>query len=399
MKERSVIENDYAKRLKKLVKDFSLGDQRTTKEVGGGVRHSRNSDTEYSHMKAYKQMLLEVGIIAGQHELLSESLIKDNLKPIREQAKKFREIRRCNMDAHKKHVVELNKVYLPMEKTKEKFRKSFEDQEKAVAAHQSASSVTKSELNKLNMQRQNKTSQCDAMKGEYANQLIKVNDAQNNFYGQLLPNVLNELRKMEESRIALMKQSVKAMITKEREMAVIVTKCVDAMEKAVDDVVPKSDTALVIEHYKTGDVPLSNFNFENVDNCQALLSQDAIEESKASKLNLYPEKRELQSQIQAANEDLVKKRLELEALQKMLETCAMDPQYGKNPYEPEVNEVTVQVQNMECQIKSLTEKHAQIDSRLQELQNRFSKFRSTISGLCCGWWCWRWRVAVSGGGK
>ena len=39
---------------------------------------------------------------------------------------------------------------------------------------------------------------------------------------------------------------------------------------------------------------------------QALLSQDALQSSRPSNLNLYPRKRELEAQISAANEDLAK---------------------------------------------------------------------------------------------
>ena len=133
------------------------------------------------------------------------------------------------------------------------------------------------------MQMQTKTSHCDAMKGQYANQMLKVslayliilalllkkptitlifpvinmltyhfqtNDARNRFYGQLLPSVLNELQRMEETRIALLTQSVREMIHKEREIAPIITKCVDSIEEATNDVVPESDTAMVAEKYK-----------------------------------------------------------------------------------------------------------------------------------------------------
>ena len=44
---------------------------------------------------------------------------------------------------------------------------------------------------------------------------------------------------------------------------------------------------------------------------QALLSQDALEETRPSNLNLYPRKRELEAQISAANEDLTKSKSKL----------------------------------------------------------------------------------------
>merc|ERR1719412_1674811 len=413
MKERSAIETEYAKKLRKLVKDFSPkdmpidsssgtlkpSDNKPTRKASragtlqrnknkgkddsgksgpsslGGVRKPAKDD-EYSHMEAYKQMLLEVGFIAGQHELLSESLHKENYKNVREQVKKLREVRRRNMDEHKKHLTELKQVYHAMEKAKEKFRKAFEDQERAVAAYNTANSdgsVTKNDIKKLNMQMQAKTSHCDTMKGQYANQMLKTNDARNRFYGQLLPNVLNELQRMEETRIALLTQSVREMIGKEREIAPIVAKCVDAMEESVNDIVPEGDTALVAEKYKTGDVPPGDFNFEDMKDPKALLDQDALEQTRPSNLNLYPRKRELEAQISAANEDLTKKRRELEGLQKMVQTCSVEPKYGKSDaFQKEVNEVALHVQELENVLKSLKTEHAEVESRLEGLKNRNS---------------------------
>ena len=42
---------------------------------------------------------------------------------------------------------------------------------------------------------------------------------------------------------------------------------------------------------------------------QALLSNDALEQTRPSNLNLYPRKRELEAQISSANEDLIKSKI------------------------------------------------------------------------------------------
>ena len=55
---------------------------------------------------------------------------------------------------------------------------------------------------------------------------------------------------MEETRIALLTQSVRELIGKEREIAPIIGKCIDAMEESVNAIIPESDTALVAEKYK-----------------------------------------------------------------------------------------------------------------------------------------------------
>ena len=64
-----------------------------------------------------------------------------------------------------------------MESAKDKFRKAFEEQERATNAFNTANSdgsVTKNDIMKLNMQAVAKTAQCDLMKGQYANQMLKV---------------------------------------------------------------------------------------------------------------------------------------------------------------------------------------------------------------------------------
>ena len=55
---------------------------------------------------------------------------------------------------------------------------------------------------------------------------------------------------MEETRIALLTESVREMIAKEREVAPIITRCIDAIEESINDVVPEADTAMVAEKYK-----------------------------------------------------------------------------------------------------------------------------------------------------
>ncbi len=73
-------------------------------------------------------MLREVDLIADQHELLSESLYKDNYKNVRDQVKKLREVRRRNMVEHEKILGDLKTVYHALEKSKERFKNAFKSQ-------------------------------------------------------------------------------------------------------------------------------------------------------------------------------------------------------------------------------------------------------------------------------
>ena len=60
---------------------------------------------------------------------------------------------------------------------------------------------------------------------------------------------------MEETRIGLLLQSIREMVAKERDIAPIVAKCVDAMEEGINDVSPEGDTTLVAEKFKVNLLP------------------------------------------------------------------------------------------------------------------------------------------------
>ena len=80
------------------------------------------------------QMLAEVGYQAGQHEVLAESFSKDVYKHLHDEAKKLKESRRKNIKESDKLVNELNSAFKSMHSSKEKFRKAFDDHERAQQA-------------------------------------------------------------------------------------------------------------------------------------------------------------------------------------------------------------------------------------------------------------------------
>ena len=66
-------------------------------------------------------------------------------------------------------------------------------------------------------------------------------------------------------------------------------------------------------------------------------------------------------------------RRELEGLQKMVQTCSVEPKYGKSDaFKKEVDGVAVHVQELERLLQSLQSEHAEVESRLEGLKNRNS---------------------------
>ena len=166
-------------------------------------------------------MLKEVGFQAGQHEVLAEAFSKEICKNLHDQAKQLREIRRKNMKESEKLVNELNSAYKIMQTSKEKFRKSFEDQEKASGAYSKADldgNVSRNEIEKLRNSAQNKTAVCDSMKHNFADQLVKTNEFRQRYYYELLPGVLDELQALEHKRIELIRHGILSCVAKERQV-------------------------------------------------------------------------------------------------------------------------------------------------------------------------------------
>ena len=77
---------------------------------------------------------------------------------------------------------------------------------------------------------------------------------------------------MEETRIGLLLQSIREMVAKERDIAPIVAKCVDAMEEGINDVSPEGDTTLVAEKFKVNLLPRLYFfnHFLKIENIKII---------------------------------------------------------------------------------------------------------------------------------
>ena len=119
-------------------------------------------------------------------------------------------------------------------------------------------------------------------------------------------------------------------VGKEKEVNPIIGKCHDGIQSAMKSINPNLDTEMVIERFKSGDVPPGDFKFEDMHDPAAMLAQDALSESKATNLNLYQKKKGLEKNIEEAEKELDKKQRELKSLQQMVQTYKNNPKFG-NP--------------------------------------------------------------------
>lgn len=167
------------------------------------------------------QLLQEVGFQAGQHEVLADAFKKEISKTIFDQSKELRKIRETNIKISRKNVRELEHALSNMQGSKEKFRKAFEEQEKATTAFKKADSdgnVSRNDVERYRLTASTKTNTCESTKHSFADQLVKTNEFRQRYYHNLLPSVLDELQSLELRRIELIRTGILNCISKEREV-------------------------------------------------------------------------------------------------------------------------------------------------------------------------------------
>ncbi|TRY73831.1 hypothetical protein TCAL_01926 [Tigriopus californicus] len=359
IKERGKIEDQYAKSLRGLVKKFSIKD-------------NPKPDEEFTYIKAYKKMLTEVGFEAGQHERLAEAYTQVCYKGVHDNVKKLKERKKRNTKDHDKICTELEQSFKAMDSSRSKFRKAFDEQEKAFAAIDRAEKdggSTKNDISKLKKASNDKSRLCENAKGDYARQLVKTNDTQHKHYLERLPSLINDLQVLDQDRIEFIRSAILTKMSKRSEIEPIIKNCQDSIVSAIKEINPEDDTEIVIERYKSGDVPPNDFKFEDMSDPQSMLLSDPRE--KATNLNLYPRKKEIERAIEEAEHEHNKKTKEFKSLQQMVNTYKENPKFGSTKkFQSEIHTLEKDVAQLERHLDELRKELKSTESRLESIRSR-----------------------------
>merc|ERR1719483_518806 len=112
LKERSRVENEYAKQLRKLIKMYT---PKTKKKTG---------DEESSQTQGFRLILEELGYQAGQHELIAESFGKEFTKEIGNRVNDVKQEMRTNRKEAETCQQNLSHEYKALDDAKLKYQKS-----------------------------------------------------------------------------------------------------------------------------------------------------------------------------------------------------------------------------------------------------------------------------------
>ncbi|XP_025416609.1 formin-binding protein 1 isoform X4 [Sipha flava] len=254
IRDRCLIEMEYAGKLRRLVKNYQ-------------PKKKDEEEYQYSPCKAFKAMLCEVNDLAGQHEVIAENLQSDVIREINYLVKDIKEERKKLLQDSAKYVAMINNQVASLERSRKNYEKAFKEAERALDNFQRADAdlnLSRAEVEKQRMNMAIKNQHCEESKTDYANQLQKTNELQSQHYKALMPEVFRQLQELDEKRIRNVRHFMAHSADVERNVFPIINKCLDGIINAANQINEKQDTILVIERYKSGFEPPGDFPFDDL---------------------------------------------------------------------------------------------------------------------------------------
>lgn len=221
----------------------------------------------FTSWQAFRNVLKEVGDLAGQREIVAETLQAQILQGITLLSKTLREDRKKSLTEGANITSSLQTQIASLERAKRNYEKAYRDAEKAVENYQRADADLNLSRAEVEKQKHNMTLKCqqsDDAKNEYANQLQKTNNQQMKHFETALPDVFNRLQEIDEKRTRGLKEFIRGGADVESSVAPIIARCLEGIIKAAEAINEKEDSAKVVERYQSGFTPPSGFPFEDL---------------------------------------------------------------------------------------------------------------------------------------
>ncbi|KAI1709241.1 fes/CIP4, and EFC/F-BAR homology domain-containing protein [Ditylenchus destructor] len=257
VKEWATIEEEFAMKLRNLVKKCrnKKGDEEDLKV--------------YSYMKAFYSMLGELDSLAAQHETIGEKMKREIVPSVGDKCLGLRSGRKKQLQ----NLHMLNSSFRDqvdhMAKLEKNYNKSFKEAQQAQVKYEKADKnreLSRLDVDKAKNNAIEKNQLCEQAKQSYAHGLESANHAQHEYYNLKLPNLLEEMRRLDVDRIESTKSAMMDTVSAERSVTKIVERCYNDMETAISAVNPENDTMAVVTQYGTGYTFPEDFKFNDLGN-------------------------------------------------------------------------------------------------------------------------------------
>lgn len=204
----------------------------------------------FTSWQAFRNVLKEIGDLAGQREVIAESLQIQVFNAISLLSKNLRDERKKALTEGSNLQQNLSSQIGSLDRAKRNYDKAYRDSEKAVEGFHRADADLNLSRAEVEKQRHNmtlKNQQSDDAKNEYANQLQKTNKLQQTHFELALPDVFNRLQEIDEKRTRGIKEFIKGAADVESSVAPIIARCLEGVSKAAESINEKEDSLKVIE--------------------------------------------------------------------------------------------------------------------------------------------------------
>ncbi|XP_018795409.1 PREDICTED: formin-binding protein 1-like isoform X14 [Bactrocera latifrons] len=254
IQDRLAIEKEYATKLRRLAKSYQ-------------PKKREEEDNEFSSCQAFRNVLKEINDLAGQREVVAESLEQRIVQGIQVLSKALRDERKRCLNEGTSLQQTLTAQLSALDRAKRNYEKAFRESERAVENHKKADmdlNLSRAEVERYKNIMTAKIQQSDDAKNEYANQLQKTNNLQRQHYGVALPTVFNRLQELDEKRTGGIREFIIGTAEVESAVAPIIARCMEGIVKAGESINEKEDSFKVIERYQSGFTPPTDIPFDDL---------------------------------------------------------------------------------------------------------------------------------------
>ncbi|XP_061495487.1 cdc42-interacting protein 4 isoform X2 [Rhineura floridana] len=255
VKERTEIEQAYAKQLRNLVKKHLP--KRIARE---------DPELKFCQYQAFLQVVKELNDFAGQREIVAENLLTQICVELAKYSQELKQERKSHLQEGRRAQQQLENSFKQLENSKRKFERDCREAEKAVLTAEKLDqdiNATKADVEKAKQQANLRSHMAEESKNEYASYLQKFNHNQSQFYFLEMPQIFNKLQAMDEQRTQHLKEGYSIFSETEQQVMPIIGKCLEGMKAAADMVDEKNDSQVLIELHKSGFERPGDMDFED----------------------------------------------------------------------------------------------------------------------------------------
>ncbi|XP_066548580.1 formin-binding protein 1-like isoform X2 [Amia ocellicauda] len=372
VKERTEIEQNYAKQLRNLVKKYC-------------PKRPKDEEPRFSSCLSFYTILNELNDYAGQREVVAEEMGHKVYGELMRYSQELKSERKHHLQEGRKAQQYLDHCWKQMDNSKKKFERECREAEKAQLNYERLDNEVNATKSEAKSQLYLRTHMADESKNEYAAQLQNFNGEQWKHFNAAIPQIFKNLQDMDERRTVKLGDSYKTFAEVERRVIPIISKCLEGMVSAAKSVDERRDSLIVVESFKSGFEPPGEFPFEDFSQniyrtgSDGTISTPKIDSTKPdpkhsigkakNKLWLFgkkpkgptledfshlpPEQRrkKLQQRIDELGKELQKEVDQRDALNKMKDVYEKSPQMGDpGSLQPKISETMCNIERLRSEI-------------------------------------------------